>query len=43
MLMKADMTRVLCCRPILAVASHCGMIKLWQYRKRCVPYDIIIS
>jgi len=29
------------CRPIIAVASYCGMIKLWQYRKRCVPDKVV--
>ena len=29
------------CRPIVAVASYCGMIKLWQYRKRYVPDNVV--
>ena len=43
MLVKADVTLVLHCRPIIAVASYCGMIKLWQYRKRYVPTEVVFS
>ena len=32
---------VLFCRPIIAVASYCGMIKLWQYRKRYVRDHVV--